>query len=121
MTKRIPRDPAIERAKLDQATFKRRNQRRLDFRTLEGLIRESVGNYRDMRDGVVTLEAGDIYSRVIARHRELLVNQKQEADLAVLVQQLKELSVDGVRRFDPDLDDEPVQRLTLVKPTLVTK
>ena len=78
-------------------------KRRLDLSTLRGTLRESGRVYRDFINGTITMEAAEVRSRVLGRHKEILSSMEQQRQLAELLAQLKALQ-GGAITFDPDLE-----------------
>jgi hypothetical protein len=82
--------------------LKRRNKRRVDLRSLPGVLRESARNYKDLIEGVISLEVAEVRSRAIARHHEILNAVRQEAYVANLAAEVKALRGDVAPQIDPD-------------------
>ncbi len=78
-------------------------RRRVDLSTLRGTLRESGRVYRDFVNGVITMEAAEVRSRVLGRHKEILSSMEQQRQLAELLNQLKALH-GGAITFDPELE-----------------
>lgn len=76
-----------------EAVFlKRRRRRRLDLRTLAGTLRESARVYRDIAEGKITLGEGEVRSRVLGRHKDILSSIEQVQQLKDLNQKLEALN-----------------------------
>jgi Ni,Fe-hydrogenase III large subunit len=78
-------------------------QRRVQLNNLDDARRESSYIYRAMVNGRLSLEAGDILSRVVGRHREIVAAIDQAQQLSTLIEQLKNLRGEAAIGFDPDL------------------
>jgi hypothetical protein len=81
--------PAARR--LEGQFLERRRRRRLDLKTIDGTLRESARLYRAMAQGELSLAAGDVMSRVLGRHGELLSALEQQELLMELNQKLEAL------------------------------
>jgi Ni,Fe-hydrogenase III large subunit len=74
--------------------------RRVQLNNLDDARRESAYIYRAMVNGRLSLEAGDILSRVVGRHREIVAAMDQAQQLAALLEQLKGLKSETALEFD---------------------
>ncbi len=95
-----PAEPATPR---QEVLLKRRNKRRVDLRSLPGVLRESARNYKDLIEGTISLETAEVRSRAIARHHEILNTVRQEVYVADLTAELKNLRGGLVVEFDPEM------------------
>jgi hypothetical protein len=86
-----------------EVLLKRRRRRVVDLKSLPGVLRESARIYRDLVDRTITLETGEVLSRAIARHHEILKTLKQESQILELMQQLRE--VRGAPLIGWDVDE----------------
>jgi hypothetical protein len=89
--------------------LRRRNRRKVDFKTLAGVLRESTRNYLDLLNGDISLEMGEVRGRAIARHREILLGMLQQQGLLELTQELQALRKDEPSRLR--LEDMSIEEL----------
>jgi hypothetical protein len=77
--------------------------RRVQLKCLDDALREHRFIYGAMINGRLSLEDGDILSRVIGRHKEIIAVRDQARQLDALLEQLKTLHGGAAIAFDPDL------------------
>ncbi|MEP7312536.1 MAG: hypothetical protein ABI859_08130 [Pseudomonadota bacterium] len=68
--------------------LKRRRRRRLDLKTLHGTLRESARVYREVAEGRISMAEGEVRSRMLRRHGEILAEVSLEQHRDRLYDQL---------------------------------
>ena len=71
--------------------LRRRRRRKLDLRTLHGTLRESARVYREIAEGRISLAEGEVRSRTLRRHSEILATLEQRDQIAAIQAQLAAL------------------------------
>jgi hypothetical protein len=92
--------PSEPRTPKQELMLRRRNRRKVDFKTLAGVLRESTRNYLDLLNGDVSLEMGEVRGRAIARHREILLGMLQQQGLLELTQELQAMRKGNTTNWD---------------------
>lgn len=69
----------------------RKKRRRLDLRTVDGTVRESIRVYRELAQGEISLGEAEVRGRQLRRHLDLLVASEQAAQLSRIEESLRQL------------------------------
>jgi hypothetical protein len=90
----------------DAVFLKRRQRRRLDLRSLAGTLRESARVYREIAEGKISLAEGEVRSRVLGRHKDVLAAIQQTEYLKSIDERLA--AIEDERRL-PALPPESTE------------